>query len=133
MVRRLPPWAANIKKRLVKSPRVYLRDPGVLHRLLRIDDTEGLFGHPVRGASWEGYVLEQVASAVPDAELSFYRSSGGAEIDLLVRKGRSVTAIEMKASVSPKLERGFWSALDEVRPDNAYVAAPVDTVFRPMA
>jgi hypothetical protein len=70
-----------------------------------------------------------VASAVPDAELSFYRSSGGAEIDLLVRKGGIVTAIEMKASVSPKLERGFWSALDEVKPDNAYVAAPVDTAF----
>lgn len=129
MVRRLPAWSANTKKRLIKSPKVYLRDTGVLHRLLRIEDMLGLFGHPVRGTSWETYVLEQVASAVPDAELSFFRSSGGAEIDLLVSKGGKTTAIEMKASVSPKLERGFWSALQEVGPDKAYVAAPVKEAY----
>ena len=108
---------------------MYLRDSGLLHRLLRIEDVSGLFGHPVRGSSWEGYVLEQVVSAVPGAGLSFYRSSGGAEIDLLVEIGGKITAIEMKASVSPKLERGFWSALQEVEPEQAYVAAPVESAF----
>ena len=83
----MPPWAANVKKRIVKSPRVYLRDTGLLHRLLRLNDPDDLAGHPARGVSWEGYVLEQIAAAAPDAELSFYRTSAGAELDLVVRRG----------------------------------------------
>ena len=129
ILRRIPPFSANLKKRLVKSPRVYLRDSGLLHRLLRINSMDELSGHPGRGRSWEGYVVEQIAAAVPDAELSFYRTSAGAEIDLLVRQGQSLTAIEIKASSSPRMERGFWSALEDVRPDQAWVAAPVREPF----
>jgi hypothetical protein len=98
MIRRLSPYAANVKKRLVKSPRVYLRDTGILHCLLRLDSLDALDGHPVRGNSWEGYVIEQIAAAAPDAELSFYRTSAGAEIDLLVRRGSKLIAVEIKAS-----------------------------------
>lgn len=129
MVRRLCPYAANVKKRLVKSPRIYLRSTGLLHRLLRIDAMDELAGHPVRGTSWEGYVIEQVAAAVPGAELSFYRTAIGAEIDLLVRKGQHLTAIEIKAASAPKMERGFWTALEDVRPDQAWVAAPISAPF----
>ncbi len=129
MLRRLQPHSANLKKRLVKAPRVYLRDSGLLHRLLRIDTMDSLSSHPVRGASWEGYVIEQVAAAVPDADLSFYRTSAGAEIDLLVRQGGRLTAIEIKATSAPRMERGFWSALDDIQPDQAWVAAPVKEDF----
>jgi len=125
MLRRLRPFSTNVKKRLVKSARVYIRDSGLLHRLLRIDNLDALAGHPVRGASWEGYVIEQVAAVAPDAELSFYRTSAGAEIDLLVRRGTHLVAIEMKASAAPRLERGFWNALEDVQPDQAWVAAQV--------
>jgi len=129
MLRRLPPFSANLKKRLVKSPRVYLRDSGLLHRLLHIDSIDALSSHPVRGASWEGYVIEQIAAAAPDAELSFYRTSAGAEIDLLVKQGQRLTAIEIKATASPRMERGFWSALEDIHPDQAWVAAPVREAF----
>lgn len=129
MLRRLQPFSTNLKKRLVKSPRVYLRDSGLLHRLLRIDTQDALSSHPVRGTSWEGYVIEQVAAAVPDAELFFYRTAAGAEIDLLVKRGQRLTAIEIKATSSPRMERGFWSALDDVQPDQAWVAAPVREAF----
>jgi len=129
MLRRLRPFAANVKKRLVKSPRVYLRDSGLVHRLLRIEDMETLSGHPVRGASWEGYVIEQVAAAVPGADLSFYRSAAGAEIDLLIRHNDRLTAIEIKATSAPRPERGFWSALKDVQPHRAWVAAQVKEAF----
>ncbi|NQU38667.1 MAG: ATP-binding protein [Lentisphaerae bacterium] len=129
MLRRLPPTATNGKKRLVKSPRVYLRDSGLLHRILRIDTMDALCGHPVRGASWEGYVIEQIAAAVPDADLSFYRTSGGAEIDLLVRHANRLTAIEIKASSAPHVERGFWSALEDLQPDDAWIAAQIVEPF----
>ena len=90
-----------------------------------MDSLDQLDGHPVRGNSWEGYVIEQISAAVPDSEFYFYRTSAGAEIDLLVCRGNRCIAVEMKASSSPRLERGFWSALDDVQPDQAYVAAPV--------
>jgi predicted AAA+ superfamily ATPase len=129
MLRLLRPCAANVKKRLVKSPRVYLRDSGILHRLLRIDDLDMLAGHPVRGASWEGFVIEQIAAAAPDADLSFYRTSAGAEIDLLVRRGRHLTAVEIKVGSAPRVERGFWNALEDLSPNEAWVVAPVTESF----
>lgn len=129
MIRRLPAFDANMKKRLVKSPRVYLRDSGLLHRLLRVEDMDMLDGHPVRGKSWEGYVIEQIAAAAPDADLSFYRTSAGAEIDLLVRRGRRLAAIEIKASVAPRAERGFHNALDDVRPDLVRLVARVQEPY----
>jgi len=129
MIRRLPPFEANVKKRLVKSPRVYLRDSGILHQLLRIADRDELAGHPVRGSSWEGYVLEQIAAAVPDARLSFYRTSAGAEIDLILRIGSRTIAVEMKATAAPQLTRGFWNAQADIMPDQTWIAAPVETPY----
>jgi predicted AAA+ superfamily ATPase len=125
MLRRLPGFQANVKKRIVKSPRVYLRDTGILHRLLRISSLDELAGHPIRGNSWEGYVLEQIAAAIPDAELFFYRTSAGAEIDLVIRKGPKIIAVEMKATSAPKLARGFWSAREDIKPDFTWIAAQV--------
>lgn len=129
MVRRLLPFEANVKKRLVKSPRIYLRDTGLLHRLLAINSLDALDGHPVKGASWESYVIEQIAAAVPDAELFFYRTAAGAEIDLVVRHGGALYTVEMKATSSPRLERGSSLALDDVNPAKAWVAAPVNDCF----
>ncbi|MCK5801759.1 MAG: ATP-binding protein [Lentisphaeria bacterium] len=129
MLRRIPSFAANVKKRLVKAPRVYLRDTGILHRLLRIDTHDDLLAHPVYGASWESYVIEQVAAALPDAELSYYRTAAGTEMDLVVTQGRRMTVLEMKGTVAPKLTRGFWTALDDLKPDSCFVVAPVESPY----
>ena len=120
LVRRLPPWHKNVGKRLVKSPRVFVRDSGVTHALLGLDAKEDLLGHPVVGHSWEGFVIENLlAVRVRDrTEGSFYRSSGGAEIDLVVSlPGRRPWAIEIKRSLSPKPSRGFHHAWLDVNPE----------------
>lgn len=129
MLRRLQPYNANVKKRLTRSSRVYIRDTGLLHRLLGIDDRDALDGHPVKGNSWESYVIEQISEAVPEAELFFYRTAAGAEIDLVIRRGNAVYAVEIKASSSPKLEKGFHLALQDVKPRHAWIAAPVTGSF----
>lgn len=129
MLRILHPYVSNIKKRLVKSPRIYLRDTGILHRLLDINSRSALDGHPVKGHSWESYVIEQIAAAVPDAELFFYRTSAGAEIDLIVKHDGKTYAVEMKSSTSPKLKKGFRIAIDDIKPDRVWVAAPVSESF----
>ncbi len=123
MVRALAPFAINLKKRLVKSPKIYLRDSGLLHALLRIGDTERLLGHPVAGASWEGWVIEQALAAARDRSgASFYRTAAGAEIDLLIEQpnGRRL-AFEIKLASAPVPTRGFWSALSDLKPDAAFV------------
>ncbi len=126
MVRRLPPVLPNVGKRLVKSPKVYVRDSGLLHALLGIADVPALQGHPVAGASWEGFVVEQVAAALPaDATLGFYRTAAGAEIDLVVEhRGRRV-GVEVKFSAAPRPARGFWQAMDDLQLQRAFVVAPV--------
>jgi len=126
MVRRLPPHLPNVGKRLVKSPKIYLRDSGLLHALLGLATVRDLQGHPVAGSSWEGFVVEQVAAQLPaDAQLSFYRTAVGAEIDLVIEhRGRKV-AVEVKFSSTPKPARGFWQALKDLRIERAYVVAPV--------
>lgn len=131
MLRRLPPWHGNTRKRLVKSPRVYLRDTGLLHTLLGIDSVDDLLSHPVAGASWEGFVVEQLLSAMPErAEASFYRSAGGAEIDLLISMpGGDVWAVEVKRSRTPRVERGLGEACEEVRPTRVYVVYPGEERF----
>lgn len=126
MLRQLPPFAANLKKRLVKSPKVYLRDSGLLHALLRIGTLDQLLGHPVAGASWEGWVIEQaLAASAPGAGASFFRTAAGAEIDLVLeqRRGRRV-ALEIKRSSSPVPSRGFWSGIADLKPSAAYVVYP---------
>jgi hypothetical protein len=116
LVRRLPPWHANAGKRLVKSPKVYIRDPGLTHALLGLETTEDLLGHPVVGSSWEGFCIEALIAAAPrGTEASFYRSSAGAEIDLILKFPRGETwAIEIKRTTSPKVTRGFHIASEEL-------------------
>ena len=135
LVRRLPPWHANIGKRLVKTPKVYVRDSGLLHALLGLGEREALMGHPVVGASWECFVIENLLntaalSALPPVA-SFYRSAAGAEIDLLLHwpDGR-VWAIEVKRSLSPKVERGFHHACEDVQPTERFVVYPGAEVYR---
>ncbi|WP_147114275.1 ATP-binding protein [Tateyamaria sp. syn59] len=116
LVRRLPPWHANEGKRLVKSPKVYIRDAGLTHALLGIDRTEALLGHPVVGGSWEGFCIENLIAAAPrGTEASFYRSSAGAEIDLILTlPSGALWAIEIKRTTSPKVTRGFHIAADDL-------------------
>ncbi len=125
MVRLLPPLMANVKKRLVKTPKVYLRDTGILHALLEIENTEALLGHPIAGASWEGLCIEQILAAMPDWRASFYRTSSGEEIDLIIERGRKRLAFEFKASMSPQLSRGFPGTLTVLQPDHTWIVAPV--------
>lgn len=116
LVRRLQPWHANAGKRLVKSPKVYIRDSGHVHALLGIETIEDLLGHPVVGGSWEGFCIEALIAAAPrGTEASFYRSSAGAEIDLILKFPRGQTwAIEIKRTTSPKVTRGFHIAVEEL-------------------
>ena len=126
LVRRLPPWRSNIGKRLVKSPKTYVRDSGIAHALLGIGSKEELVGHPVVGPSWEGFVIESLLGVAPErTEASFYRSSGGAEIDLVLHlPGRAPWAVEIKRSLAPRPSRGFHSACEDIRPEARFVVYP---------
>jgi hypothetical protein len=132
IVRRLPAWHANLGKRLVKSPRVYVRDSGLAHALLAIPDKETLLAHPVVGQSWECFVIENLlVSAADKAQGYFYRTSGGAEIDLLLSwPDGSLWAVEIKRSLSPKLERGFHAACDDLAPARKFVVYPGQERYR---
>ncbi len=129
MVRLLEPFAANLKKRLVKSPKVYLRDSGILHALLEIEDGDDLLGHPICGPSWEGLVIENLILSLPRWRPSFYRTSNGAEIDLVLSRGRRRIAAECKASTAPTPSRGFHTAAAELQVDQAWILAPVDEAY----
>lgn len=129
IVRSLPPFERNIKKRLVKSPKIYLRDSGLLHRLLQINDFNSLMGNPVFGASWEGFVLENILTSLRDCRFSFYRSAVGDELDLVIEQGNRTIAVECKASTAPQVSKGFWNALDTIKPDETYIVAPVPTSY----
>lgn len=124
LVRRLAPFRANIGKRLVKSPKIYVRDSGLLHALLGIGDFNALAGHPVAGASWEGYVIENLLAAAPErTTASFYRTSAGAEVDLVLQLPTGeLWAIEIKRGRVPRLDRGFHNARADLRPAHAFVA-----------
>lgn len=126
LVRRLPPWHSNAGKRLVKSSKVYVRDSGVVHALLDIENIDGLLSHMVVGASWEGFVIENLlAHAAPNAQGFFYRTSAGAEIDLLLHwPDGTLWAIEIKRSLAPKLERGFHIACEDLKPLRKLVVYP---------
>lgn len=126
VVRRLEPWHANLGKRLVKSPKIYLRDAGLLHALLGIRNADDLSGHPAAGASWEGFVVEQVCARLPaDVPVSFYRTAAGAELDLLVEVGGRRIGIETKLSSAPTVTKGFWQACADTGVSAAWVVAPV--------
>lgn len=123
LVRRLLPYHPNLQKRLVKSPKVYVRDSGLLHALLAIQDCNALLGHPVAGTSWEGFVIENLLAAAPErTQANFYRTAAGAEIDLLLElPGGERWAMEIKLGSAPKCKRGFHHAREDVQPDRSFV------------
>jgi len=123
LLRKLPPWHSNLGKRLVKSPKVYVRDSGLLHALLGLATHDALLAHPVVGNSWEGFAIETLLNAAPrDAQSGFYRSSNGAEIDLVVDSpGLGLMAIEVKKGPSAKPRRGFYSACEDLRPAHKFL------------
>ena len=126
IVRRLPAWHANVGKRLVKSPKVYVRDSGLVHTLLNVNDKEALLAHPIVGQSWECFVIENLlVSSCGKSQGYFYRTGGGAEIDLLLAwPGGKLWAIEIKRSLSPRLERGFHAACADLAPARKFVVYP---------
>ncbi len=126
LARRIPPFLANVGKRLVKAPRLFLRDSGLVHALLGIEDLEALLAHPVVGGSWEGFVIENLLAAAPEGtEPFYYRTSGGAEIDLVLRwPDGQRWAIEVKRSHAPRLERGFLSACEDIEPQRRCIVYP---------
>jgi predicted AAA+ superfamily ATPase len=126
LVRLLPPLIANVKKRLIKSPKIYIRDSGLLHRLLHIGNYNDLLGNPMLGASWEGMVVENLCSLFADCECFFYRSASGDELDLILRKAGRTIAVECKASSAPQLGKGFRRALEVVQADKTFVVAPIN-------
>ena len=125
LLRRLPPYFANVGKRLAKAPRVYLRDPGLLHALLGAADMEALRGHPKVGASFEGFVIEQVLGALAlagvDARPFFWRTHGGAEVDLLLETRKAVVPIEVKLSGSPAVPRGLLECMKDLSCPHGFV------------
>lgn len=130
LVRVLPPWHANAGKRMVKSPKIYVRDSGLAHTLLGITTLEDLLSHPVVGGSFEGFVIEQIlASAPPEVRASYYRASSGSEVDLVLEHGIRRVAIEIKRTLSPKLSPGFVHACEDMRVTERYFVYPGDNRF----
>ena len=123
LVRRLPPFHANVRKRLAKSPKIYVRDSGIVHALLRLDDLDGVLGHPIAGASWEGFVIETLLRAAPErTEASFYRTASGVEIDLVLElPGGRVWAVEIKRGLAPAVSRGVRVAIEDMQPHRAFI------------
>ena len=123
LVRRLQPFQTNIGKRLVKAPKVYVRDSGIVHSLLNIPDYEALLGHPVIGSSWEGFVVENLLAVAPARTIpTFYRTSNGAEIDLLLEiPGQGLWAIEIKFGLSGRPEKGYYVACEDLKPARRFV------------
>lgn len=123
LVRRLEPWHVNVKKRLIKSPRFYIRDSGILHRLLGISDYNALLSNPVLGKSWEGFVIENILSIIPiSVGAYFYRTAAGAEIDLVLNISSTETwAIEIKTGLAPKIKSGFYKACEDIQATQRYI------------
>ncbi|MEI8030894.1 MAG: ATP-binding protein, partial [Comamonadaceae bacterium] len=130
LVRRLTAWSGNVGKRLVRAPKVYVRDSGLVHALLGLQSLDSVLSHPVAGASWEGFVIEQLINAAPHAQTSFYRTSHGAEVDLVLefRSGQT-WVIEIKRSTAPTVSKGFYLAATDVGASRKLLVAPVDQPF----
>jgi hypothetical protein len=129
MVRMLPPATTNLKKRLVKSPKIYLRDSGILHALLEIEAYDYLLANPIAGASWEGFSIENIIAGHDRWKPSFLRTSNGAEIDLVLERAGRCRLFECKLSKAPKPSRGFHELVDCMHPESAWVIAPVDAPY----
>lgn len=131
LVRRLSPWTGNTGKRMVKSPKVFVRDSGILHALLGLTNFDNLLGHPIVGPSWEGFVIESILNldSFPN-EATFYRTGAGAEVDLILGgAGLPVWAIEIKRTMTPKVSRGFRSAVEDIRPDRSFLVYPGESGY----
>ncbi|MBU4001425.1 MAG: ATP-binding protein [Proteobacteria bacterium] len=129
MIRLLEPAEKNLKKRLIKSPKVYLRDTGILHCLLDIEDYDHLLTNPVSGASWESFAMENIIAMYPYWRPSFLRTSNGAEIDLILERGNRRWIFEFKLSKAPKPSRGFYELKESLQPEMAFLIAPVDASY----
>ena len=129
MIRLLQPVLPNIKKRLVKSPKIFIRDHGILHTLLEIDSMDNLLGNPVYGHSWEGLVIENILTEFPQWRAGFYRTSSGAELDLVLMRGNKKIAIEAKASLAPIPTKGFWNAMKDLQVDEAWIISPIQEMY----
>ncbi|RLD63130.1 MAG: hypothetical protein DRJ01_04590 [Bacteroidetes bacterium] len=129
MLRILQPYHFNIKKRLIKSPKIYIRDTGILNTLLNINDFNELFTHPVYGSSWEILCIENIINTFKNWEPFYYRTSNGNEIDLVLIRANKKIAIEFKTSTSPTVSKGFWNALDDLKTDMAFIIAPVKMAY----
>lgn len=131
LIRKLQPWSSNVGKRLVKSPKVYIRDSGLTHALLRITDLEELVGNPVVGGSWEGFILEMLVADLPSwASPYFYRTAAGAEIDLVIDAGTEKRiAIEIKRSLAPSVSKGFINGCQDIKATHRYFVYPGDERF----
>lgn len=130
LVRRLPAWHGNVGKRLVRAPKVYVRDSGIVHALLGLANLEAVLAHPVAGSSWEGFVIEQLLAAAPAAEGSFYRTSHGAEADLVLRfRSGETWVVEVKRSSAPTVSKGFHLAAADVKATRKLLVAPVATTY----
>ena len=122
MVRQVQPWSGNTKKRLVKTPKVYIRDSGLLHSLLNISSYDQLMGHPAVGASWEGFVMENILNQLsPNWTASYYRSSNQAEIDLVLESGADIWGVEIKKSIAPTISSGFHRACEDIGANKKYI------------
>jgi len=123
LLRRLMPYHSNVKKRLVKSPKIFIRDSGLLHSLLNLGDLNSLLGHPVAGFSWEGFVIENLIAMAPSGTVpGFYRTSGGAEIDLILElPGGKLWVMEIKRSLGSKPSRGFYEACEDLKPARKFL------------
>ena len=130
LVRRLPAWHGNVGKRLVRAPKVYVRDSGITHALLGLENLESVLSHPIAGASWEGFVIEQLLAAAPQAVASFYRTAHGAEADLVLGLRHDETwVIEIKRSSAPAVSRGFHQAVADVQATRKLLLAPVGAPY----
>lgn len=132
LVRTLRPWSGNVGKRLVKSPKVYIRDSGLTHALLNITSKDDLLGNPIIGSSWEGFVVENILSILPLGDAAwFYRTAAGAEIDLVIERSiKKKIAIEIKRSLSPSVSKGFYLGCEDVEATHRYLVYPGKERFR---
>ena len=124
MIRQLQPWHANLAKRQVKSPKVYVRDSGLLHQLLGLGTEKALLSHPKLGASWEGFVVEQILAAEPHDEAAFWATHQGAEIDLILRRGDRLLGVECKRADAPRLTPSIRIAIDDLGLERVAVVYP---------
>ena len=130
LVRRLPAWSGNVGKRLIRSPKVFVRDSGLVHALLGLNSLDAVLSHPVAGSSWEGFVVEQLINAAPTAQASFYRTSNVAEVDLVLefRDGQT-WVIEIKRSSAPTVSKGFYTASADLGAMRKLLVAPVEQTY----